>query len=59
MISFVKEDLALLPERKAWTNKGNYGKVLLIAGAKNMAGAAVLSGTAAYKSGSGLVRIFL
>ena len=58
MISFVKEDLALLPERKAWTNKGNYGKVLLIAGAKNMAGAAVLSGTAAYKSGSGLVRIF-
>ena len=58
MISFVKEDLALLPERKAWTNKGNYGKVLLIAGAKNMAGAAVLSGIAAYKSGSGLVRIF-
>ena len=58
MISFVKEDLALLPERKAWTNKGNYGKVLLIAGAKNMAGAAVLSGMAAYKSGSGLVRIF-
>ena len=58
MISFVKEDLALLPERKAWTNKGNYGKVLLIAGAKNMVGAAVLSGTAAYKSGSGLVRIF-
>ena len=43
---------------KAWTNKGSYGKVLLIAGSKNMAGAALLSGTAAYKSGSGLVRIF-
>ena len=58
MISFTEEDLNELPERKAWTNKGSYGKVLLIAGTKNMAGAAILSGMAAYKSGSGLVRIF-
>lgn len=58
MISFTQEDLRKLPVRKAWTNKGSYGKVLLIAGSKNMAGAALLSGTAAYKSGSGLVRIF-
>ena len=58
MVSFTTDDLELLPERKAWTNKGSYGKVLLIAGSKNMAGAALLSGTAAYKSGSGLVRIF-
>ena len=58
MVSFTTDDQELLPERKAWTNKGSYGKVLLIAGSKNMAGAALLSGTAAYKSGSGLVRIF-
>lgn len=58
MISFTPEDLQGLPKRKAWTNKGSYGKVLLIAGSKNMAGAALLSGTAAYKSGSGLVRVF-
>lgn len=58
MISFTEEDLRLLPERRAWTNKGSYGKVLLIAGSKNMAGAAILSGTAAYKSGCGLVRFF-
>ena len=57
MVSFTTDDLELLPERKAWTNKGSYGKVLLIAGSKNMAGAALLSGTAAYKSGSGLRHI--
>ena len=58
MICYTKEDLRLLPKRKAWSNKGSYGKVLLIAGSKNMAGAAFLSGLSAYKSGSGLVRIF-
>ena len=28
MVSFTTDDLELLPERKAWTNKGSYGKVL-------------------------------
>ena len=41
MVSFTTDDLELLPERKAWTNKGSYGKVLLIAGSKNMAGASL------------------
>lgn len=52
------EDLALLPKRKAWSNKGTYGRILLIAGSKNMAGAAYLAGLAAYRAGAGLVRIF-
>ena len=57
MVSFTRQDLSLLPVRKAWSNKGNYGKILLIAGSTNMAGAALLSGKGAYRSGGGLVRI--
>ena len=52
------EDLKGLPARNPWSNKGSYGKVLVIAGQKNMAGASVLAGKAAYRSGCGLVRIF-
>lgn len=44
-------------ERSVNGHKGTFGKVLLIAGSVNMAGAAVLSATAAYRSGCGLVRI--
>ena len=53
-----KDDLKdLLPLRRPDANKGTYGKLLLIAGAKNMAGAAVLSGDAALRGGCGLVKI--
>lgn len=31
------------------SNKGTYGKVLVMAGAKNMAGASLLSARAAYR----------
>lgn len=50
-------DLARLPERKSHSNKGTYGKLLVIAGSVNMAGAACLCGKAAYRAGCGLVRI--
>lgn len=53
-----KKDLELLPQRTRNTNKGSYGKVLVIAGNRNMAGAAIFSALAAYKMGCGLVRIF-
>lgn len=56
--TYTREDLTRLPARTAWSNKGSYGRVLLIVGAKNMAGAAWLSASAAYRTGSGLVRIF-
>lgn len=56
--TYDRSDLSRLPERKPWSNKGSYGKVLIVAGSKNMAGAACLCGEAAYRSGSGLVRIF-
>lgn len=48
----------LLPERKADSHKGNYGKVLMITGSSGMAGAACLSAKAAYTAGAGLVRIY-
>lgn len=57
-VTYTEEDLQGLPKRSAWSNKGTYGRVLLIAGSRNMSGAAFLSGCGAYKSGSGLVRIF-
>lgn len=57
-LTYSHQDLLGLPKRKPWSNKGTYGKLLLIAGSNNMSGAAYLSGKAAYKSGAGLVRIF-
>lgn len=43
--------------RKKETHKGNYGKVLIISGSKKMAGAAILPALAAYRSGSGIVKV--
>lgn len=46
----------LLPREKN-THKGDYGKVLVIAGSRGMTGAAVLSARAALKAGAGLVTV--
>lgn len=48
----------LLPVRNADSNKGTYGKLLIIAGSKGMSGAAYLNASAAYAAGAGLVRIY-
>lgn len=56
-VYYEREDLALLPVRKSYSNKGTYGKVLVIAGSKGMSGAAYLSAKAAYRTGAGLVKI--
>jgi NAD(P)H-hydrate epimerase len=47
----------LLPIRKAYSNKGSFGKVLVIAGSKNMSGACFLSAKASYTTGAGLVKV--
>jgi ADP-dependent NAD(P)H-hydrate dehydratase / NAD(P)H-hydrate epimerase len=39
------------------TNKGDYGKVLVIAGSKGKTGAAAMTGQAALRSGAGLVTV--
>src|SRR5262249_57328079 len=45
-----------LPARSATANKGDFGKVLIVAGSRGMSGAAILCGRAALRGGAGLVR---
>lgn len=54
---YEKEDLKRLPARNNYSNKGTFGKVLIIAGSKGMSGAACLSAKAAYRTGAGLVKV--
>ena len=57
--SFEREEYRrMLPERPEDSNKGSYGRLLVIAGSKGMAGAAYLNAHAAYMTGAGLVRIY-
>lgn len=51
------EDLSTIPKRAAYSHKGTYGKVLIIAGSKNMAGAAYFAAKASYRTGAGLVKV--
>lgn len=56
--TYKKEDLKkLMPVRGVRTNKGSFGKVLVIAGSDGMAGACFFVSKAAYRTGCGLVRI--
>ncbi|MBR1628223.1 MAG: NAD(P)H-hydrate dehydratase [Lachnospiraceae bacterium] len=47
----------LLPNRLRNGNKGTFGKALIVAGSRNMAGAAILSARAALSSGCGMVMV--
>lgn len=47
----------LLPERDLFSNKGSFGKVLLICGSKNMVGCCYLATMGALRSGAGLVTL--
>ena len=51
-------DLIHLPERRPDGNKGTFGRILVMAGSVDMAGAAVFSAKACYASGAGLVKVF-
>lgn len=53
-----KEDAKRIPIRPDYSNKGSFGKILVVAGSRNMSGAAFLSALAAYRTGAGLVKIF-
>lgn len=55
--TFAEEPAVLLPDRAGDGNKGTFGKVLLVAGSVNMAGAAVLAAKAAYRMGAGMVKV--
>lgn len=56
--TYDRSDRYKLPRRINNSNKGTYGKVAVIAGSKNMSGAAFLCGKAAYSTGVGLVKIY-
>ena len=46
-----------LPRRKTGTHKGDFGRVLVVAGSVGMAGAAILTATACLRTGAGLVTL--
>lgn len=52
-----KNPQELLPARCGSGNKGTFGKVLIVAGFEQMAGAAVLSARAALEMGAGMVKV--
>jgi NAD(P)H-hydrate epimerase len=55
--AYDEEPHALKPERDRTGNKGTFGRVLLIGGSLNMAGAAVLAAKACYRAGAGMVKV--
>jgi len=57
VLFYEESDLFSLPKRAAYSNKGTYGRVVIIAGSANMSGAAFLAAKAAYRTGAGLVQI--
>lgn len=58
ILNIEETDLCNLPKRDESGNKGTFGKLLVIAGSKDICGAAYLSACAALKCGIGMVRIF-
>lgn len=58
LCSYNESDLKKIPKRNSYSNKGTFGKVLIIAGSTNMSGAAYFAAKAAYRMGAGLVRIY-
>ena len=45
----------LIPRRESNSNKGTYGKLIVVAGSRGMTGAACLTASAALRAGTGLV----
>ena len=52
-------DLPRLPRRRSDSSKYDYGRVVIVAGSRGMAGAAALSSMAALRSGAGLVEVIV
>ena len=56
--SYNRDDLCMLPGRSDSSNKGTYGKLAVIAGSRDMSGAMTFAAEAAYRMGTGLVKIY-
>lgn len=57
MFCLDEEPSELLPARAGDGHKGTFGRLLAVAGSRNMAGAAVLCAEAAYRAGAGMVKV--
>lgn len=53
----LKSAAALLPKRPPFSNKGTFGKVLLVTGSKKAVGCCTLASLGALRSGAGLVTV--
>ncbi len=53
----VVTDVPRLPPRPLDSNKGSFGRVLIVSGSRGMSGAAVLCASGALRGGAGLVRL--
>src|SRR5713226_1925953 len=51
--------LPRLPPRAPDSNKGHFGRILVVAGSRGMSGAAILCASAAMRAGAGLVKAAL
>jgi hydroxyethylthiazole kinase-like uncharacterized protein yjeF len=51
------QQIPQLPARRSDSHKGDFGRALIIAGSRGMAGAACLAGIAALRGGAGLVQV--
>jgi NAD(P)H-hydrate epimerase len=56
--SLEEADFSLIPVRKENSNKGSYGKILVVAGNDTMSGAAYICAKAALRMGCGMVKVF-
>jgi hydroxyethylthiazole kinase-like uncharacterized protein yjeF len=58
MQTFERDDAAaLLPERPAYSHKGDYGHVLVVAGSRGKTGAALMTAKSCLRAGAGMVTI--
>lgn len=53
----LSDDEIALPKRQDYSNKGTYGKLLLIAGSEEISGAAILCALSAMRSGLGMIKV--
>ena len=55
---YTSDDMArYIPERRGDSNKGTYGKTLIVAGSRDVYGAVYLAAEACYRVGTGLVKV--
>lgn len=59
MYTYTESAADLFPKRSPYGNKGTFGKALIVAGSADMAGAALLCGESAYRTGTGMVKLVI